>query len=427
MRLRNATQCVIELGGILHRFSHHSLERVTEFKDIDNDMFYISDMQEAISRTMTIESPARYTEIMVKRKLQDTGEFEEPISVITHWKRKKDRNLTDIFFTALPTRVLHQYLDRAREHQHCVILFPLYAVLFAILKKNNPTEPTAVVFQNGRFADLIVGTRKRVFYANRCVSYDESNEAIEALWNTVKADIETAQNEYGIEVTRVLKLTWPGNHETPEWPNDVKFPETEKIVFNGATYDVPFLRGCTDMVASQGISPPRETAYYYANTVAPYLNVALAIGIIALIGMTLFYKHDHHLLMEKLEAVQNAKGCIIEEVSQEIPRVPYKDTLSFVENVVFSHKAPSFKEVINDISFAISSGMKIKVLKLDYERENLKVEIFGEAETSFDLAHMGYQSFEQILKEKNYLVDESNFDTEISSSVFLLKLTKKIQ
>ena len=87
---------MIELDGETYRFSRDRLDPISGIKDIQADMSLVSDMQEAISRTITIESPAKYTEIMARKRLQESGEFDEPISVIAHWKKRKGKNLTPL-------------------------------------------------------------------------------------------------------------------------------------------------------------------------------------------------------------------------------------------------------------------------------------------------------------------------------------------
>ncbi len=219
---KNSKQYGIELEGETFSFSERSLEQIYDLDDIKGDMWLVSDMKESISRTMTVEAPAKYAEVTVRKRLQETGEFDEPVSIITHWKKKKGKNTTDIFFTALPTRIFYQYFDWIREHEDSIVLFPLFSVLYSVLKKLRSKEPVAVIFQHNRFADLIIGTKKRVYYANRCVAFDESEDQIFALWDTVGKDIKAAEAENRIKVTRVFRLSWLKSKIEPEWPEEMK-------------------------------------------------------------------------------------------------------------------------------------------------------------------------------------------------------------
>ena len=187
-----STQYVVELDNTFYNCSGDRLEKVEDLRDIKGDRWFISDLPGAVSRTMTVESPVKYVEVMVRKHLQEAGEFDEPIKIITHWKKKKGGNTTDIFFTALPSRLYYQYHDQAKDRQDNLLLFPLYSILYGVLKRMRHSNPVAVVFQHGRFADLIIGRRKRVFYANRCMTLDHSGEQISSLWEMVRSDIQYA-------------------------------------------------------------------------------------------------------------------------------------------------------------------------------------------------------------------------------------------
>lgn len=428
---RDSRQYTIELDGINYYFSGDRLEQIVDLKDIKGDKLFVSDMQEAITRTMTLEAPVKYAEVMARRKLQETGEFEEPASIITHWKKKRGKNTADIFFTALPTRLFYQYFDRIRDHEDSVILFPLFSILYCVLKRMRPQEPVAVIFQHSRFADLIIGTKNRVYYAERCVSFDTSEEQISALWDTVKTDIKTVETENRIKVSNILLLKWIDSGSEPEWEEDMgnKFysMEEEVITFNGKEYQLSFLKALRVISGVKGISSPIEKTFYYTRKWAPSLNALFFLAGLLLLGGYFWYNQKVDLLQKDLLSLEGKKAAIQMKAKQEIPKIEYKETFSFVRDLAFFQRAPSYKEVINDISGGLSSGMSIDVLKMDYSKDEMMVEIFGKVKASFGMAYTGYQTFVDMLTQKGYRVKESRFDTEISSSEFLIKFTKRVQ
>ena len=432
MIFQRSKQCVIEIDGEMFSLSDERLETIVTFDGTNQDTYYVSDLQgTAISRTATIESPVKYIEVMVRKNLQESGEFDEPLSVITHWKKKKGHNLTDILFTAVPTRILYQHLERIKEFQDSVILFPLYSVLFSILKKMRSKEPLAIVFQHNRFADIIIGTHKRVYYANRCVAFDDTDEQIDVLWNTARTDIETAKTEYGIEVDKILKLLWIGSKEPPEWPEDIKgdshpFPEADFIFSDGTHHYLPFLAAVNALSGLHGVSPPREKVFYYTNRYAPYFNATLFLGILVFIVGSLFYFHKDAVMRNDMATMEKTRSTVLLSLSEKIPEISYEDSLSLVRDLTYCQKVPSYKEVINDLSAALSESMKIENLTAEYTKNMVTFEILGRADTSFKRAYVGYQTFGNYLRDKGYVVEESKFSTEISSSVFFMKLRKKI-
>ena len=319
MMLKNPKKYAVELDGTTYGFSGNRLEQLVEFTDINSDIFFISDMREAVSMTMTIESPAKYVEIMVRKNLQESGEFDEPLSIITHWKKKKGHNTTDIFFTALPTRILYQYYDRITQNEDSIILFPLYSVLFSILKKVRSKEPVAIVLQHNRFADLIIGTKKRVYYANRCVTFDESEEQISTLWNTVRTDINTAEAENRIKVGKIVKLLWLNRTPPPEWPEDIKddtcFPGDDTVLLDEEKYHLPFIKAVRAMSGINGISPPREKVFYYTKRIAPYANVVFSLIAFLLVAGTFWYNHQINVINKELTVTEKTRSEIQREIS----------------------------------------------------------------------------------------------------------------
>jgi hypothetical protein len=387
-------------------------------------------MQGAISRTMTAEATVKYVEVIVRRHLQESGEFDEPSSIITHWKKKKGKNSTDILFTALPTRLYYQYLDRIRQHEDSVLLYPLYSVLFGVLKRMRPHEPTAVVFQHNRFADLIIGTNDRIHYANRCVGFDTSKEQISALWDTVRTDIKTVASENRIKVAKVVLVTWIDSGAQPDWPEEMESElfslEEEAVSYDGETHNISFLKAIRMQSGGRSISPPSEKTFYYARRCLPFLNMGVFLSVLLLIGGYFWCTHKAGVLQREMKGLERNISSFQVKTPAADSQIHYQDTLALIKDLAYYKNAPSYKEVVNDISDALSADVTLEVLKMDYSPGEMRVEMFGQIKTPFDTAYKGYQRFLDILGRQGYAVQESRFDTEISVSQFLLKLVKSI-
>ena len=281
-------QYAIELDGLIYIFSGNQLKQIADLKDIKKDTWLITDMQEAISRTMTVDAAKRYVDVIVRKKLQDLGEFDDSVSVIAHWKKKKGANTTEIFFSALPSRLFSRYLELSREYEDNIIIFPLYSVLFDVLKRIKSPEPVAVVFQHNRFADLIIGTDEKVYYANRCVAFDTTEEQISNLWETVKTDIDSVERDHRIKVKKVFLLTWIDSGPLPEWSLDTQREiysfENEKITFNSKVNNISFLTALKTLSARESISSPVEKVLYYTRRFAGYFNLVFFIAVLVLAG-----------------------------------------------------------------------------------------------------------------------------------------------
>ena len=424
-------QYAIELDGLTYSFSGDQLKQVVDLKDIKGDTWLITDMQEAISRTMTVDAAIRYVDVIVRKKLQELGEFDDSVSVISHWKKKKGANTTEIFFSALPSRLLSRYFELSREHEDNIIIFPLYSVLFDVLKHIKLQEPVAVVFQHNRFADLIVGTGKKVYYANRCVAFDTTEEQISNLWETVKEDIDAVERDNRIKVTKTFLLTWIDSGSLPEWSLDTQREiysfENETITFNSEVNNISFLTALKTLSGKESISTPVEKALYYTRRFAGYLNLVVFIAVLLLAGGYFYYNHRADVKADEANRVERKIDMIHFDIPPGVKEEKLKNTLKFVKQLDSYKSFPSYKKVINDISGSVSRNMKFNVVKLDYSGSELQLEVFGRIEAPFNMAHKGYRDFLASLKQRGYSVSESRFDTQIRNSEFIIKLKKRIQ
>jgi len=430
--LKSSHTYVLELDGVTYRFADNQLEQIPDIKDVEGDYWLISDLETAISRTMIVEAEYKYVELMVRKNLQESGEFDGPVSGITHWKRKKGPNATEIFFTALPTNLFHHYQDLIQAHEDSVLLFPLFSILFGVLKKLKPKDPTAIIFQHNRFADLIVGTKKKIYFANRCVSFDTSEEQIGSLWQTIQSDMDTVEIENKIQVGKIITLSWIDSKILPEWPGERECEyfsfEEAAIPCDGEMHQLSFLNGIKAQRCFDSISPVFGKAAYCAKKVVPYVNAACLLAIILLIaGMFGFQQKSDYLSKELTVAGQQISNIQTQQQPLNLKDIDYKNTLAFVQNLEGYKTAPSYKKVVNDLSAAGFSNLEIEVLEMDYVPNAIQAELFGKIDAPFEVAHNGYQRFLRTLKKKGYTIQESRFNTEIRTSHFLMTLNWRIQ
>ncbi len=425
---RDSRQYVLELDGTTYHCSGNTVEQISSVNDVQGDKWLIFDTKTSITRTMTVEAPVKYAEVMVRKKLQESGEFDAPVFLFTHQKEKKGNNTTEIFFTAIPARISNHYFEQIKEHDDSILISPLFSVLRGFLKSIGRQSPVALVFQHGQFADLIIGTKKKVYYANRSMAFDTSEEQISSLWDMIVSDITTAEDEHRIRVDTVFLLNWIDSVPESQWPGDTKkeiqYVEQDKVFVNGQELSISFPKALRRQSACRSFSPPLEKVSYYSQRFLPWLNAVFFVTICLCVGGYFWCEKGVERLGEKLASTQQR---ISELYYQEpVQEISYKDVFSFLKEIDYCRKAPSYKSIVNDISGALPRCVSIEVFKADYTDHEVKIEIFGKAQTSFDDAYKGYQRFTRELKRKGYLLTESKFDTKIRQSEFLSRFTKRI-
>lgn len=427
----NRKQYVLELDGILYHLKGNHLSQISDVKEVKGEFCFVTDMRETISRTMTVEAPAKYAEFVVRKKLQESGDFDEPVSVITHWKKKRGKNTTNIFFTALPTRQYQAYLEKIRTSEDGVLVLPLYMLLYNVIKKFHSENPTAVIFQHDRFADIIIGNKNHIYYSNRCVAFDRSKEQIDVLWDTIRNDIQTAQRENGMEVKTGIHLSWIDSGETPDWDENEEFEwchfEEESISFEDNTYLISFSNAMKNRSGNGGISPGIEKLYYHTQKWTAPLNIFLIILLLAMTSGYFVCRNKTKIIQKELKQMNHQiAGLHTESSLNEISNETYQDTMGFIKDLSYCKNSPSYLDVMRDVTEGLSSDMETEILKIDYSANAMILEIFGRIQTAFESAYKGYQQFISYMKSKGYIITENRFDTNIRDSKFLVKFTKRI-
>jgi hypothetical protein len=428
---KNSKQFVLELDGLFYLLKDNRLKQIADLKEVNGAYCFVTDLQETISKIMTVEAPAKYAEFVVRKKLQESGDFDEPVSVITHWKKKRSKNTTDIFFTALPTRQYHAYLEKIRASEDGILMIPLYTLLYNVLKQMRSEDPVAVIFQHDRFADVLVGNKNHIYYSNRCVAFDKSEEQITGLWDTVRTDIRSAQAETGTKVKTAIQLNWIDSGENPDWTDNEEYEwchlEEEPISFDDDTYSISFSNAIRKRSANGAISPKMEKLYYHTQKWAAPLNIFLLVFLLAVSGGYFLCRNRANLVEKQLKQMDRQIAGLNADISMNaIPVETYRDIFEFIKDLSYCKNSPSYLDVMSDVTRGLSSDMETDILKIDFSANAMTLEIFGRIQTDFDSAHKGYQQFISFMKSKGYSVTENRFDTDIRESKYLAKFTKRI-
>lgn len=427
----NKKQYVIELDDAIYHLKEKQLKQIVDIKESTGEFRLITEMQKTISRTITVEAPVKYAEFVVRKQLQESGDFDEPVEVLTHWKKKRGKNTTDIFFTALPARNYYAYLEKIKRNEDGILMLPLYEFLYNVLKQVQSEKPIAVVFQHGRFVDLIIGDKKQIYYSNRCVSFEMSDEQIAVLWDAVRTDIQTAQNENKIKVDKVYQLNWIDSKDCPDWTENEDYEsyhlEEESLSFNNEMYQNSFSMALKSRAGNGGESPGLEKIYYYTQKWTSSLNIILFIFLLAVSGGFFICQKKAGMLERELRQLNHqARMLQSENALDAVPIKTYIETVGFIKGLLYDKDAPSYLHVMNDVTNGLSPDMETEILKIDYKNNAMLLEIFGKIRTAFNTAHKGYQHFVSFMKSKGYTVIEHRFDTDINDSKFLVKFTKRI-
>ncbi len=430
MRDRKGMIELFELDGELLHPEGGKLVPIANVGDITGDKRLVTDFQEGMSRVMTVEGPAKYAELLVRRKLQETGEFEEPVHVFTHWKKKRGKTTADVFFTAVPSRLTNYYLVESGQQEDIILVYGLYGVLWDLLQREAGADPAAVVLRHHRFAEVVVGSRRHVYFANRCVAFDTEKEQIDALWETVRSDIEAVEQEQRINVGKIIHLNWVNAEDGPKWPREwhkrlIKMPH-EAMLMGASSQTVSLHLAARKQSAGQSVSPLKEKFFYLTKRWAPAINLAMAVLLVALFAGLIRLKADSHGLRQRVEEIRQEIGQVQTNLPRETLSEDFDKLLKFIVQMEHHKSAPSYQQIVDDLTRTALKQLALDRLKVDFGADQVQLELTGNIDAPFEVAHGGYQKFLNQMTARGYRVEESRFETQINRSQVVLKLSRPV-
>ncbi|MFH2058212.1 MAG: hypothetical protein ABIJ59_04865 [Pseudomonadota bacterium] len=421
----------IELDSQAYRLSGSALTTCSDIHSVFGCKFLVSDFDKSISRVMQIEADIKYAEALVVRALQDEGEFDEPVSVITHWKKKRGKKNTEIFFTALPSRIYLQYIDLINEHDDFLILIPVFSILTNLIKQVAKNETLAVVFRHDRFADIVIGNSNTFYFATRCVGFDASDEQIASLWETVSREISTAAEDNAIRINRLISLNWINSNEQIPSLHPL---EIEQLCFNEETiihennkHSVSFTSALRIFPSMEGIAPQKGKLLHYANKLSPVVMAFFIITIAIHIWGTVSFQSKAKSLESTVISLENRICRLKKQIIPPPEQSEYMMDLKFVDALFHNRHLPSYNDVINDISLGIYPSTTVEQLDIEYASKQIKIKMNGKIIADFDTAYKNYQYLLSSLEKSGYVIDGNQFNTRIDSSQFDLSFVWTIQ
>jgi hypothetical protein len=421
---------IVELDGEMIHLDGDNLVPIEDLRDVSGDKWLVTDFQEGMSRVMIVEGPEKYAELLVRRKLQESGEFEEPVTIFTHWKKKRAKTTTDILFTAVPSRLTNYYLVETGQQEDITLVFAMYGVLWNMVSRNASKAPVAVVLRHQRLAEVVVGSKDQVYFANRCVAFDTEKEQIDALWEMVRSDIEAVENEQRTTVGKIIHINWLDAEESPNWPEQwhrrLVVADRGSMQLDQMYKSVSWPLVIKDQTAIQSVSSFKEKLFHYTKSWAPVINMGMLLLVVALLFGFITYRAEARGLQQRVESVQKQIGKVQMRMPQEVLGDDFDRLLKFVEQLDRNRSAPSYQQIVDDLTQTALKQLALNHLKVDYGSGQVRLELSGEIDAPFEHAHGGYQNFLNQMTARGYRVEDSRFETRINKSQVVLKLSRPV-
>jgi hypothetical protein len=434
--LLSQPELVIELDGELHQLKGTTLTPLMDSREIEGGAALLfTDFQDSLSRVMLVETEAKYAEMLVWKQLREMGEIEESAHIITHWKKKRAKGSSELFFTALPTTIYHQYVTQVANHNHSLLLFPLYEALWHVLRDSaSGSDPVAVLFGHGRYVEVLVGTSSQIYSVTRMTAYAPDEMSMLTLWDSLQQELLTVSREKHIQLSKLVGFHWL--QDNTQFHNaiqnlaselDIKAQELPVETYHlGEKEYQSSLPGVLQKVsAARAALPQADIVRYFSNRIAPWVTAVLLLFSVGLGATGLLLSWQGASIEEEANKLQQE----INRQSSAIPKPPdsFKPLLSFAEELRDVRNTPSYRTIINEISETVPVGVTVHSLSIERQEGQLQVQLVGWVDATFHQAQGAHQRFLNALRRLGYQIMDQQFTTNIDASSFMLNMQREIE
>ncbi len=174
------------------------------------------------------------------------------------------------------------------------------------------------------------------------------------------------------------------------------------------------------------MSPAKEKLLYFAQKSAPFANMGLLAMALLLVVATLAYRRSANEIQQQAALIQKEIGQVHLNLPRHNVDGNFDGLLKFVGDLNRYHGAPSYQQIIADLTAPQFNSLALNNLKVEYGADHIRLEMTGEIDAAFERAHAGYQGLLRRLDRLGYQIRESSFETNISRSQVMLKLTRPL-
>ena len=164
---RLSPSVILELDDRRYRLAGRRLEPISDAETVEGDKWIVSDFEGATPQVMTVDSPIRYVDAVIEKRLRESGALIGGSRVLTFRKRRRGSRATEAYFVSVPGALYARYAAAAEDDDEHRLLFAVPALLSRELDSLRSKRPVAIVFAHDRHVDVLVGDVRRTYGAFR--------------------------------------------------------------------------------------------------------------------------------------------------------------------------------------------------------------------------------------------------------------------
>lgn len=403
-----------------------NLVPIDSLDDVDGAKKILTDFDnQAFARLMYVESQPKYAELLAKKKIVDTGEFEDIVDLHVHSKQKFGA-ITKLYCTPMSTHVIEHYKNITSNNSDSTLFFSIHDALWDNAKKRKSKTPSIIIFTHHKSFDLLIASSKQVYFAGRFNAFEYDEESIEAIWDIISVEVKKIQEELsssfnqaylyhsGVDsnILKIISDSFSKLSIDLNVPTSVKRPRAHNLHMLSEPVNLSQLMG----------SPIDKLFYFFQNNMTK-ISMASIVASCLLMSVAAAASWKTQQLNKELATKKQEISLV------KIPVVTIPEDLSKNVNFYQSlHAIANKKQIANvfaDLSNSASDNVTIKKLNLSRKQSITNIEVDGFILSNFDDAYQSYKKIVLSMNNKNYRVLNEAFSTDINQSNFSFTLEYK--
>lgn len=416
-----ASQAVFEFDGQYFADKAGKLVRLENLNEISGAKKILTDYNnQAFSRVIYLESRPKYAELLAKKKIIDSGEFEDAIDLHVH-KKQKLNELTKLYCTPVPASVMAQYTNETKVNEDSILYCGIHEALWSYVNHHHIKEAELFVFAHQKSFDILIASKQHVYFASRYNAFENDQESIQSIWEIIDSEINKINQDLSTGVSKatlfhsgmqsfvrqIISATLNKNAINLVVPQKTDYQHNLNILINGVLLK--------DFVGSF-----QQKLLFWSQTNTKKIN-SILLGIsILLFSLSVYAAMQVRHIQSTIDINQAGMRSVA------LPTINLPEDLnrniSFYENIKNLNSKKQIVDLMQDLSNFSSDETIISSLKLVHKSPISIVELEGYIQSNFNDAFIAYQGMIAALQVKGYRIKNEKFDTSIDKSDFILQL-----
>ncbi len=429
-------QFILELDDHRYQLKGNKLVILGETDPVDGDKWIISDFEGAAPDVITVDSPMRYVDAVIEKRLREKGALVGGGRVLILRKHRRGSRATEAYYVAVPAALYAKYASAAVDDESHQLVFPLHGLLARGLGDLRTRKSAAILLVHDRHVDILVGDNHRTYGAFRA-SWHRSGEDKSKLIENITNGLRGIEHENNIRINKLHSHYW-----LVEQPKDTAWmrkissdldvtmvqPKFKKLIHQGKNFysSVPTL--LKKLSATDSISTPGQKYGYRAQQLMPWAAAAMIVISLGAAAATLYWKDQARNFMVESAIIQGS--LTLPEPGPAVLKAAYEKPLELANTLGRAQISPSIQNLLAELSASVSNKLTFDEIAVNYpdDKSHIELTLVGQSEKPEDDDGVAtFNIFLSALRQRGYTLVNSELKTDVNNFYFLVRLERSLK